>query len=74
MIRITHQGELSEVPADSLHRRLLSNDKCYLLDCESEVYVWMGRGTSMSERKKSVSTAEVRSSKFGVIRLSFFAV
>ncbi|KAL8140970.1 hypothetical protein V2J09_006991 [Rumex salicifolius] len=55
---VTLQGKLSEILADSLHKKLLSNDKCYMLDCEAEVYIWMGKITSVSERKNSISTVE----------------
>lgn len=35
-----------------------------MLDCEAELFVWMGRGTSITERKTSISAAEVRFSTF----------
>ncbi|KAK9168162.1 hypothetical protein Syun_000302 [Stephania yunnanensis] len=56
---ITLQGKLSQIVTDTLRREVLDADKCYLLDCDTEIYVWMGRTTSLSERKISISTAEV---------------
>ncbi|KAG7033521.1 Villin-2 [Cucurbita argyrosperma subsp. argyrosperma] len=44
------QGELS--------RSLLENNKCYLLDCGSAVYVWVGRLTQVDERKMANQVAE----------------
>ncbi|KAK9159050.1 hypothetical protein Scep_005624 [Stephania cephalantha] len=55
---ITLQGKLSQIVTDTLRREVLDADKCYLLDCDTEIYVWMGRTTSLSERKISISTAE----------------
>lgn len=46
--------------ADSLTRELLETSKCYLLDCGVEVFVWMGRATSLDERKSASKAAEVR--------------
>lgn len=43
---------------------MLNSGKCYMLDCEAELFVWMGRGTSITERKTSISAAEVRFSIF----------
>ncbi|XP_022967706.1 villin-2-like [Cucurbita maxima] len=44
------QGELS--------RSLLENNKCYLLDCGSAVYVWVGRITQVEERKMANQVSE----------------
>lgn len=43
----------------SLKRELLETDKCYLMDCGEELYVWMGRSTSLENRKNSSRAAEV---------------
>ncbi|KAG7949492.1 hypothetical protein I3843_13G065300 [Carya illinoinensis] len=55
---ITIQGKLCQTGTDSLHKKMLETDKCYLLDCGAEVFVWMGRHSSISERKISISAAE----------------
>ncbi|KAI3775296.1 hypothetical protein L1987_49867 [Smallanthus sonchifolius] len=52
------KGQAELVAADSLTKKLLETDKCYLLDCGSEVHVWMGRNTSMEERKAANGAAE----------------
>ncbi|XVF00247.1 hypothetical protein REPUB_Repub03eG0268500 [Reevesia pubescens] len=33
-------------------------NKCYMLDCGAEVFVWMGRNISMTERMTSIFAAE----------------
>ncbi|KAJ9181086.1 hypothetical protein P3X46_009253 [Hevea brasiliensis] len=37
---------------------LLENNKCYLLDCGAEVFVWVGRVTQVEERKAASQAAE----------------
>jgi len=46
------EGELS--------KSLLENNKCYLLDCGAEVFVWVGRVTQVEERKSACQAVEVR--------------
>ncbi|WVZ54878.1 hypothetical protein U9M48_005621 [Paspalum notatum var. saurae] len=43
---------------DSLAHELLETNKCYFLDCGDVLYVWMGRNTSMQERKGASEAAE----------------
>ncbi|KAG8372323.1 hypothetical protein BUALT_Bualt12G0054200 [Buddleja alternifolia] len=45
------KGEAVPVEADSLTRELLDTNKSYILDCGVEVFVWIGRNTSLEERK-----------------------
>lgn len=51
-------GQAVPVEGDSLTRDLLETNKCYLLDCGIEVFVWMGRNTSLDERKNASGAAE----------------
>ncbi|KAG4996719.1 hypothetical protein JHK85_028158 [Glycine max] len=44
------EGELS--------KSLLENNKCYLLDCGAEVFVWVGRVTQVEERKSACQAVE----------------
>ncbi|KAG4211595.1 hypothetical protein ERO13_A02G107500v2 [Gossypium hirsutum] len=44
------EGELSE--------GLLENNKCYLLDCGVEIFVWVGRVTQVEDRKAASQVAE----------------
>jgi gelsolin len=53
------KGQAEPVEADSLTRELLDTNKCYILDCGVEVFVWMGRNTSLDERKSASGAAEV---------------
>ncbi|XP_024019901.1 villin-4 [Morus notabilis] len=52
------KGKAEPVDTDSLTRQLLDTNKCYLLDCGVEVFVWMGRNTSLDERKAASGAAE----------------
>lgn len=38
---------------------MLDSNKCCLLDCGSEFFIWMGRNTSLDARKIAITTAEV---------------
>jgi hypothetical protein len=44
---------------DELTKSSLENNKCYLLDCGAEVFVWVGRVTQVEERKAAIQAAEV---------------
>ncbi|KAK2646254.1 hypothetical protein Ddye_021449 [Dipteronia dyeriana] len=52
------KGQAEPVECDSLTRELLETNKCYLLDCGLEMFVWMGRTTSLDERKSASGAAE----------------
>ncbi|KAK4485582.1 hypothetical protein RD792_008225 [Penstemon davidsonii] len=52
------KGEAVPIEADSWTRELLETNKCYILDCGVEVFVWMGRNTSLEERKTASNTVE----------------
>ncbi|KAJ6844880.1 villin-5-like isoform X2 [Iris pallida] len=52
------KGQTAPVEADPLTRELLNTNKCYLLDCGLEVFVWMGRNTSLEDRKSASAAAE----------------
>ncbi|KAJ8570398.1 hypothetical protein K7X08_037370 [Anisodus acutangulus] len=41
-----------------LTNSILENDKCYILDCGSEVFTWVGRHTQLEERKSTIQAAE----------------
>ncbi|XP_004513861.1 villin-3-like [Cicer arietinum] len=46
----SEEGELS--------KSLLENNKCYLLDCGTEVFIWFGRVTPVEERKAACQAAD----------------
>ncbi|KAF9679633.1 hypothetical protein SADUNF_Sadunf06G0035000 [Salix dunnii] len=50
-------GEVKVVDGE-LSKGLLENNKCYLLDCGSEVFLWVGRVTQVEERKAASQAAE----------------
>ncbi|KAK1414071.1 hypothetical protein QVD17_29810 [Tagetes erecta] len=52
------KGQAERVAADTLTKKLLETYSCYLLDCGSELYVWMGRSTSMDDRRSANKVAE----------------
>ncbi|CAA3016810.1 villin-3-like [Olea europaea subsp. europaea] len=41
-----------------LSKSLLENNKCYLMDCGAEIFVWVGRLTQVEERKVAIQAAE----------------
>ncbi|XP_062191990.1 villin-5-like [Phragmites australis] len=53
-----NQGKLEPINYESLAHELLETNKCYFLDCGTELYVWMGRTTSLQERKGASEAAE----------------
>ncbi|KAK6916912.1 Gelsolin-like domain [Dillenia turbinata] len=55
--RVT-KGQAEPLEGDTLTRVLLDTNTCGLLDCGLEVFVWMGRNTSLDERKSASSAAE----------------
>ncbi|XP_052303842.1 villin-3 isoform X2 [Populus trichocarpa] len=50
-------GEVKIVEGE-LSKGLLENNKCYLLDCGAEIFVWVGRLTQVEERKAASQAAE----------------
>ncbi|WCJ21965.1 villin putative [Euphorbia peplus] len=52
------KGHAEPVETDSLTRDLLDTGKCYILDCGLEVFVWMGRSTSLDDRRSASEAAE----------------
>ncbi|CAI0427866.1 unnamed protein product [Linum tenue] len=52
------KGQAEQVEADTFTRELLDTNKCFVLDCGVEVFVWMGRNTNLDERKNASKTAE----------------
>ncbi|OVA00911.1 Villin headpiece [Macleaya cordata] len=52
------KGQAEPVATDSLTRELLDTNNCFLLDCGIEVFVWMGRNTSLDDRKTASTAAE----------------
>ncbi|XP_012067717.1 villin-1 isoform X2 [Jatropha curcas] len=68
---ITLQGKLCPCEGNSLNKEMLDSNKCYMLDCGAESFVWRGRNTSVTERKTSISATEVRKAFFTIIFLDF---
>ncbi|KAB1200164.1 Villin-2 [Morella rubra] len=50
-------GQIKIVEGE-LSKSLLENNKCYLLDCGAEIFVWVGRVTQVEERKAAIQVAE----------------
>ncbi|XP_022148363.1 villin-1 [Momordica charantia] len=55
---ISTQGKLSQRGSDILNKEMLETDKCYMLDCDSQIFIWIGKHTSVTERKTSISAVE----------------
>ena len=52
------KGKAEPIETDSLTKELLDTNKCYILDCGLEVFVWMGRNTSLDERKSASAVVD----------------
>jgi len=52
-------GQVESIDGD-LSKSMLENNKCYLLDCGSEIFIWVGRVTQVEERKTAIQAAEVK--------------
>ncbi|KAL8142962.1 hypothetical protein V2J09_015994 [Rumex salicifolius] len=50
-------GQIDPLEGD-LSKGMLENNKCYLLDCGDEIYVWFGRITQLEERKSACQAAD----------------
>ncbi|KAL6523255.1 Villin-3 [Orobanche gracilis] len=50
-------GQVKSVDGE-LSKSILENNKCYLLDCGAEVFVWVGRVTQVDERKTAIRAVE----------------
>ncbi|TMW98663.1 hypothetical protein EJD97_003653 [Solanum chilense] len=50
-------GQVSPVDGE-FSKSSLENNKCFLLDCGAEVFVWVGRVTQLEERKAATQAAE----------------
>ncbi|KAG7628848.1 putative villin headpiece, villin/Gelsolin, ADF-H/Gelsolin-like domain superfamily [Arabidopsis thaliana] len=50
-------GQVESIDGD-LSKSMLENNKCYLLDCGSEIFIWVGRVTQVEERKTAIQAAE----------------
>ncbi|KAG2616453.1 villin-1-like isoform X1 [Panicum virgatum] len=49
---------LVPMEAHLLDREILNSDRSYILDCSTEIFLWMGMTTLVSERKTSVTALE----------------
>ncbi|GER52596.1 villin [Striga asiatica] len=68
------KGEAVPFEAEAWTRDLLETNKCYILDSGLDVFVWMGRGTSIEERKAASRTVDellcsLNRSKSRIIRM-----
>lgn len=44
---------------EPLVKDLLETNKCYILDCGTELFVWIGKTTSLEDRKSASEAGEV---------------
>ncbi|KAK9065757.1 hypothetical protein SSX86_015158 [Deinandra increscens subsp. villosa] len=50
-------GQLQDVVGE-LSKSLLRTDKCYMLYCGTDVFIWVGRATRLEDRKTAMQTVE----------------
>lgn len=55
---INLQGKLCETGSNSFSKEMLETDKCYMLDCDGEIFLWMGRQTLLTERRTATKAIE----------------
>uniref|UniRef100_A0A0E0H9R3 Gelsolin-like domain-containing protein n=1 Tax=Oryza nivara TaxID=4536 RepID=A0A0E0H9R3_ORYNI len=53
-----NKRNLVPVETNLLEREMLNSDRNYILDCGTEVFLWMGMTTLVSERRTSVTALE----------------
>eukprot|EP00250_Pteridium_aquilinum_P019870 c24614_g1_i1 orf=232-3150(+) len=51
-------GQTGIFEASPLRREMLDANKTYILECDKEVFIWMGHNTSLQDRKAAVLVAE----------------
>ncbi|MCO5603478.1 hypothetical protein L7F22_057628 [Adiantum nelumboides] len=52
------EGQVHKVEEFNLRRELLSTNKCYILDCGTELFTWVGRDTTLEERRATALAVE----------------
>ncbi|XP_042940824.1 villin-3-like isoform X3 [Carya illinoinensis] len=52
-----NDGQVNIVEGE-LSKSQLENNKCYLLDCGTELFIWVGRVMQLEERKAAIQVAE----------------
>ncbi|KAJ1384205.1 Villin/Gelsolin [Sesbania bispinosa] len=55
---INLQGKLCQSGSNPFSKEMLETDKCYMLDCDNEIFVWMGRQTLLTERRTATKAIE----------------
>ncbi|PNY10731.1 villin-1-like protein [Trifolium pratense] len=55
---INLQGKLCPTGSNAFSKEMLETDKCYMLDCDNEIFVWMGRQTLLTERRTAIKATE----------------
>jgi len=53
-----------EVGAQPLTQNLLDSNDCFILDCQAEIFVWVGKGSTKEEKKEAVPIAQSFIDKF----------
>ncbi|KMZ55951.1 Villin-3 [Zostera marina] len=52
------KDQLVAIEANTLTKELLDTNNCYVLDCVIDIFVWMGKSTSLEVRKVASAMAE----------------
>ncbi|KAL5991476.1 actin filament capping [Asimina triloba] len=69
-----NKGKACLIEETSLKKEMLSTERCYMLDCDIDIFVWMGRNTSITERKTSMSAIEDILSSQGRSKSSYITI
>ena len=54
---VDDSGNVSETGGQPLKKEMLETDKAYIVDCETELFVWVGKGSSSGARKEAMKNA-----------------
>ncbi|OIW09546.1 hypothetical protein TanjilG_30865 [Lupinus angustifolius] len=64
---INLQGKLRQTGSNAFSKEMLESDKCYMLDCDGEIFVWMGRQTLLTERRTATKAIETAVLSFAYV-------
>ncbi|KAH7285716.1 hypothetical protein KP509_33G042500 [Ceratopteris richardii] len=62
-LHVVHDGQINETQAAPLRKEMLKGNRTCILDCDREVFAWMGHRTSLEDRKIAFVLAERLCSK-----------
>ncbi|KAI5078379.1 hypothetical protein GOP47_0006050 [Adiantum capillus-veneris] len=62
-LHLIQDGQIKKTEASPVKKELLDTNNTYILECDKEVFTWMGHSTSLEDKKAAVLLAEELCSK-----------